>query len=393
MEISIKLRVFDAVCRAKGTSSKKQIREATGLSWTSVCKAADALVADGILLTGTTSSAGPGRPVTALWFNPHNKLIAGFALGSESWRLVLCDLSCRIVFQRKIRAPRWRGEEHFLSELDSFLRTALAENHLKRSDLLCVGVASSGRVDPDRGRLLSLLNLGTPPEMDFPLRDRLSRRLGLPVRLAVSASSAVLAEYCFGAFAGTPNLMTVGIGVGIGTGVIVNGDPLHSAQMYTAGLPGHIHIPGNLHRCVCGRTGCLEAFAGGESLAGIARRYRIPGVKSARDLDRAAMEGEPRARKLLRKAARMDASCLAFFIQIHHPQVVVFTGGQCNPEGFFFPELLRALRHDLPEDLAEQVRMEKSTLGEFDNAVGAARLALESTFERPSGSSSAGFQR
>ncbi|MDD5728899.1 MAG: ROK family protein, partial [Victivallales bacterium] len=147
------------------------------------------------------------------------------------------------------------------------------------------------------------------------------------------------------------------------------------------GTIGHIYIPGNHYQCVCGRKGCLEAFAGGRSLVEVAKeRYPDAGWRSAKEIDHAAMNGDIRARSILNRAARLDAACIAFLVQIYCPEALIFTGGQCVESGFFYSALRNKLFKGLPENIRSSLKISISSIKEYGNAIGAARLAFEKFF-------------
>ena len=109
-------------------------------------------------------------------------------------------------------------------------------------------------------------------------------------------------------------------------------------------------------------------------------RYPDAGWKSAEEIDRAAATGDARAKNILSRAARLDAACIAFLVQIYRPEAIIFTGGQCVARAFFYTALCEKLRKALPGDIAEHLKVSISAIKEYGNAIGAARLAYEQFF-------------
>src|ERR687887_170785 len=84
---------------------------------------------------------------------------------------------------------------------------------------------------------------------------------GVHMRLAaaVDSNAAVVAEYRHGAGRGSPRLLGVTVGTGLGGGVVVDGELLR----YTgecAGDLGHVILDPKGRRCTCGARGCFEAM-------------------------------------------------------------------------------------------------------------------------------------
>ena len=84
-----------------------------------------------------------------------------------------------------------------------------------------VGVSVGGPLDAQRGVLLK------PPHLwwfdEFPLRDALDARIGLPVMLHHDAAACALAEYRWGPDAGAPGLGYLTCGTGFGVGLVLGG--------------------------------------------------------------------------------------------------------------------------------------------------------------------------
>ena len=125
------------------------------------------------------------------------------------------------------------------------------------SDFLGVGVGAPGPLDRERGVVVVAPNLGW---RDFPLRDSISERTGLPVALDNDANCATIGEWWKGAAQGAKNVVGITIGTGIGGGIIMNGVLYHGSSD-VAGEIGHTTIDSTGRYCRCGNYGCLEAYA------------------------------------------------------------------------------------------------------------------------------------
>ncbi|MDD5729466.1 MAG: ROK family protein, partial [Victivallales bacterium] len=222
----VKIRIMDVICAADGLSSKKSVREATGFAWNTVGRIVDQLTSEHILLEKRSDPTQPGRPITHLELNPDNQLLAGLALGGSWWRFVLCDYSFNTIFTIKIPTPQWRGGDNFLKAIYDFILSSLQQAGCSPKRLFCIGIASSGTIDPKNGVLVSSLNMGVEAGVHLPMQQELKAMLKKPVLVSISTVATAWAEYKFGAYAGTRNLLTVGISIGIGAGVVIDGKAL-----------------------------------------------------------------------------------------------------------------------------------------------------------------------
>ena len=94
-----------------------------------------------------------------------------------------------------------------------------------------LGVALPGIVEPRFGsRYLPGKVLGIEA---FPLRDELSSRFGAPVRCVNDGTAATLAEWRFGVAKGIDDVVGLTLGTGLGSGVIIGGRLLQTANLGT----------------------------------------------------------------------------------------------------------------------------------------------------------------
>lgn len=128
-----------------------------------------------------------------------------------------------------------------------------------RMRVVGVGVASAGPVTPNT-EIISPHSI--PAWRNFPLRERLSLALGLPVFGELDAKALALAEGWLGAAQGRQSFMAVVLSTGISGGVVLNGQLLDGAGG-NAGHIGHVIVEPNGRRCHCGARGCLDAEASG----------------------------------------------------------------------------------------------------------------------------------
>ena len=138
-------------------------------------------------------------------------------------------------------------------------------------EIEAVGFGIPCLIDQRTGTAVMAVNL---PISDFPLRDVMAERLGLPVFVDNDANVAALAEHRFGAARGTRYSVTLTIGTGIGGGMVLDGKLYHGYAGAGAEL-GHMVIDLNGPPCQgnCPNHGCLETMASGTALAREARAF------------------------------------------------------------------------------------------------------------------------
>ena len=137
------------------------------------------------------------------------------------------------------------GAEGVIDRIIGLLETVMAdaskETGATRKDFIGIGTGAPGPLDREKGIVVVAPNLGW---RDFPMRDRIESRLGIPTTLDNDANCATVGEWWLGAARGGTNVVGITIGTGIGGGLIINGELYHGASD-VAGEIGHTTIDVN----------------------------------------------------------------------------------------------------------------------------------------------------
>jgi glucokinase len=221
--------------------------------------------------------------------------------------------------------------------VDHSLSDTRAELGATTIDLAGVGVGAPGPLSTKTGVVHLTPNLGW---RNFPLRDRVSEAVGLPVTIDNDANCAIFGEWWQGAAKGADTVVGLTIGTGIGGGIVLNGK-IHHGASDIAGEIGHISIDSTGRRCNCGNYGCIEAYASGRAIANRAVEGIEAGAESrlgeyvggdlssitAQVVYDAAKDGDNYALEVIKDTARFLGTCVANLVNIFNPDTVVVCGG------------------------------------------------------------------
>ena len=244
-----------------------------------------------------------------------------------------------------------------------------------------MGAAVVGIVRRADGLVSMAPNLGW---RDVPLGVRLAQALGVyvPIAVANEADLGALAELRRGAAIGEKDIVFISGEVGVGGGLIVDGEPLNGADGY-AGEIGHMTVDPRGAPCRCGSTGCWETVVGGGALLARAGRPRESGRAGSDERLRDASRGSATDLAALEDVGRWLGLGLASLVNVLDTRVIVLGGlfGRIHP--FVIEPLTRELdRRALPASRA-LVRVVPATLGVDAPLLGAAELAFEPLLADP----------
>jgi glucokinase len=255
--------------------------------------------------------------------------------------------------------------------------------------IAAVGVAAAGFIDADQSHILYAPNLNWRNE---PMRERLQKRISLPVFIENDANAAGWAEYKFGSGRGSKDMAMLTLGTGVG-GAIIADYKLRRGGFGIAGELGHVRVVQDGRLCGCGRKGCVEQYASGTAVLKAAKKLAASdgpmgqrlrelageGELTGKMVSQALVEGDPGATSIVRAAADYLAQAMGTIIAVLDPQVFVIGGGLSEAGELILDPIREALSPHLP---ARGFRPEpKVVAASFNNhagVIGAADLARES---------------
>ena len=226
---------------------------------------------------------------------------------------------------------------------------------------------------------------------DAPVRDVLAPQIGCPVYLLNDVRMATLGELTYGHGRGRLDTMAFfALGTGIGGGVVIDGR-LRLGPLGAAGELGHQTIVPDGPTCGCGNRGCLETLASGPAItaqgvwllaSGRAPRLHElvggdPGAVTPREMALAAAAGDEAVREALIRAAEYLGIGVANVVTVLHPDLVVLGGGLAEIGPLLFDTVRETVRRRVCMFPVDNVRIEKSLLGDKAGALGGIALAVK----------------
>lgn len=239
---------------------------------------------------------------------------------------------------------------------------------------------------------------------DFPMRERLEERLGVPVRCVNDGAAATLAEWHFGAARGYQDVVGLTLGTGVGAGAIIGGRLLVSRNLAAGVSFGHATIDVGGRTCLCGNIGCAETLVSANAVVGRMRDYvarkvpsaitaayeREPGHITFRTLVQGTENGDRVAREIMAEFCRDLGATIVTAIHAYDPEVVVLAGGPMAHADHFLPQVQAyvdryAFRYP-KERIIPILRAERS---DHAGVLGAVALVMQAADEAAPSSSTA----
>jgi predicted NBD/HSP70 family sugar kinase len=342
---------------------------------------------------GLIAPAGAGRSrggrAAELWkFRSDVGHILVGAIGVKSLRVALADLGGTVL---RITDMPWsvqRGPEATCAQLATAMDDLLRTANIERPWGITIGMPAP--VDFTTGRNADPIASTETAQRwpaDFDTRRWFSGRFKVPAWTeSVSNLGALGAATTPGA---SDDLVFVRLGTGIGAGIVSRGE-VHRGAHWLAGVLSHVTVRDDPDRiCMCGRTGCLDAYAAGWALLGDAQRVAAQGrspylsaIAAERDLTvddltDGARRGEPACIEIVVRAADALGRALGPMITWFNPGEIIVGGYPIVRDPLFRTVLERAINATaLPASVAE-LRLRTGDPDEHEPIIGAAELATE----------------
>ena len=368
--------ILDAIFHA-GTTSRAQLARDLQLSKPAISDNVQNLLDIGIVEEIGQGSAGPagGRKSILLRFHPEHAYIVAVNLNFSNPVFVLADLKGEITHSFDITfAPDTPVEECLDMVLDG-IRKLLLSAETEHKNVYCITVAAPG-VFNEQGELIYYsTSCGGTPWWQVDLKQSLAQAFSLPIIIYNDIKAAALGEWMQGAGLGQDNLLYISTGLGIGSGIILNGKLL-LGQNYSA---GEIYDYSDSANVLCG--GKFEdlvciSYLMDQCRARVHSPFAGKGNVPLQDIITAFRDGDPFVVGLIEEICRrLAVLCRNYmtFISVNH---VIF-GGEYLPFGDCFARHLQELYRGTLWP-APVVRM--SMLGKYAGIQGLVHMAREAYF-------------
>jgi predicted NBD/HSP70 family sugar kinase len=308
-------------------------------------------------------------------------------LGAESTFLKIADLDGLILKETRLMS---QPLENLLELIQRWISSSLDQVGGSEHTLQQVVIGTPGIVDPTNGHLRLAPQLGGLS--NAPLDQVL--KFSCPTVVESETNLAVLGEQWKGAAQGSQDIVYLGLGVGVGAGIMLEGN-IYRGASGTAGEIGYLPVVAEIGKVPksSNSPGVFEAAAGSQALAALAQKAAagaggfallelVDGDISLIDssvVSRAAKAGDPVAKGLIDQHAAVIARGLAALALVLNPAVIIIGGGLSQAGETLLNPLKSHLKLLLPEEPPDLVL---AKLADESVAFGALRLAVNLNNER-----------
>ena len=225
----------------------------------------------------------------------------------------------------------------------------------------------------------------------IPIADILKNKFKLKTKLTNDANAAAMGEMQFGACKKMKHFITITLGTGVGSGIVIDGKIVVGHDGF-AGELGHtiIRPGGRIHKST-GMAGSLEAYASATGVRETAiefltkhpeepsllRNYSINELTSE-SVYQCALKGDNIANNIFQFTGQILGESLANFVMFSSPETIVLFGGLTKAGNLLLNPTKKYMEANLLPIFQNKVKVIFSQLKESDAAIlGASALVWD----------------
>ncbi len=360
------------ILHVSGPATRAALATELGLNRSTIKMLVDGLAGDGVVEERVPRIAqGAGRPSLLVLPQAQAVVVLAVDIQVEHASIALVGLGGQILGRNSWNL---RGRQRDPDEVVTHVAESAA---LLAQDLdlgpIAAGISVPGVIRRTDGLVHTASNLGWT---EVALGERMGKVLGVPVVIGNDAELGALAEFVRGVGRGASDAVFVSAEIGVGGGLIAQGEPMRGSVGYLGEI-GHMTVHPGGRDCHCGNVGCWETEVGEAALRralGLAEfgpRGAI--VAELRELQR---DSDPVARL----GDYVDWLILGVVnvVNILGPELVVLGDMfAILPDAVVRATQAEVRRRSMVSRAHGGVRIEKSSLGADVKLLGAAEAAFE----------------
>lgn len=378
-----------------GPTSRVELAEKLSLSTTTITNLISEMLEQGIILEEQIETPEKqrrvGRPRRMLHLVPSARYSIGVHIGVGLFRVAITNLCAEIIYNEIATFDLSTPPEDVVRDIVGIVEVVIEKSKIERERVIGVGVGASGLVNYELGINVLAPRLGWE---NVPIQRLMENQLDLPVCVDNNVRTMTLAEAFFGDGRGVSVLAFVYGRIGVGSGIVVNGQVFRGSGA-GAGEIGHTTIiPKGGESCTCGNTGCLETLLSesvwirhAEELAAsypdsiLAAYLEQDNERSPIELVfKAASDGDELAQQFIEDRSCYLGIALANLVNVLNPEMIILGGMFAQGSDLILPIAEAKMRETAFAGLGEDVKLQVTSYGWRAGVIGAAALALTTYF-------------
>lgn len=235
--------------------SRAELAQMTKLSPTTISSLIEELIEEELVIeTGEGKSETSGRKPIMLMIKPSGRYIVCIDIVKEDFKCLVYDLKCNEIVGDSYAIGNY---DNIGMEIVDAINEQIDRATIPEEKIIGICVSIPGLIDEESKRVMSTV---VPIDEDNNFYEIVEEEFNHPVFLMNQSCLYAYAEKQFGTEEKVKDLVFIDINVGIGAGILIDGDIFNGAHGISGEI-GHMSLDINGNKCKCGNRGCLETIA------------------------------------------------------------------------------------------------------------------------------------
>ena len=352
--------------------SRTQIAELSLLSKPTISRVINDLLDNDIVIEtreGNSASTGGRKPVM-ITLNSKGRYVVGVDLGTTNTVVAMANLKGEIIKKKRVPTNRNHSVENILTQVSSMVNEIINESGISRDLIEGLGVSEAGVVEKETGIIKFSPNFNWK---NVNISDLLQEKTRLKTIADNCTRVMAKGEMWYNTNSKINNLFYVNVGYGIGSSLVINGQVYNNYSEF-----GHIPITEKNIKCNCGKTGCLEAVASGNSIEKKANQLYSDSNSwlTAKDVFKKAKNGDKIAIDLFSETGYFLGKGISIVANIFNPDKIIIGGGVSLAGDLLLDPIRKEFDKNAMKMIKETTKIENSSLGIEAGVYGAISMVL-----------------
>lgn len=354
------------ILKTKSPISRIDIAKITGMSPTSITRIVNELQLQGYLRETEAVASGVGRKATLLEVRGDVLYTVGIEIDKSLLKVGIVNYIGEMVSLLKSKRNESESYMETLHKINMVIRKIMDENEIPAAKIMGLAVGLPGYIDYKNGivKVSDQLNW-----KDANLAEDLQKLTSFNVVVDNELKMKIVAESFIGKAKNSQNSILIGIGSGIGSSIMLNGE-IYRGETNNAGEIGHTVIDPTGNVCNCGKIGCLATYISEGAI--LADSRKVKDISSIEDVFQSYRDREPWALNIMDRASTYIALAISNLLCLYNPEVIILSGNTIEK----LPEMKEAIEQKCElyiwEPLKQSVRIVYSELSDNGVVLGAA---------------------
>ena len=377
------------IIRHAGTISTNELAAKTGQSNASVIRSIQRFKQLNLISRKKVARVGqPGKFRLPLTLNSDAAYTLGLQLTESFIIAAVVDFKgqTKASLQLPCQPEKHPSPKHWGEQIETCLRRCIDKADLSLAQISGIGIGLPGFMEGGSNNYHWSYLFESKGKS---ISSQIQHRLNIPTLMENDGIAAAMTHKWHGIGRKVNNFIVITLDDGIGAGIVIN-HQIYRGTDGGAGQFAHVVVVPGGEKCLCGKRGCIEAYAGGQAIIKAAKsacadgQWTWPSLDqlSLKDLIANAQNGDGVVEDIFRQAGAVLGLGVSALIQLFCPQKIIIAGKVAFAGDLLFAPMQEALKIYVNQKLLKWVEISIYKSQPTECAQGAGILALKQVYKR-----------